>query len=108
MSIALPILAAGGAVPVSVGGGASTGGYGSGVGLGLGLNLSPPDPDEVDTQLAVSIRPSGGGDALWEGRARFTASVNNEYADIATAAGRVSAALFQGFPGNSGETIEVK
>ena len=94
--------------PVSVGGGASTGSYGSGVGLGVGLNLSPPDPDEIDTQLSVSIRPSAGGDALWEGRASFTASANNEYADLSVAAGKVAAALFQGFPGNSGETIEVR
>lgn len=94
--------------PVSVGGGASTGGYGSGVGLGVGLNLTPPDPDEIVTQLSVSIRPSAGGDAIWEGRARFTASVNNEYADLTAAAGKVTAALFEGFPGNSGETIEVR
>lgn len=94
--------------PVSVGGGASTGSYGSGVGLGVGLNLSPPDPDVIDTELSVSIRPAAGGDAIWEGRARFTASVNNEYADPAASAAKVSAALFQGFPGNSGETIEVR
>lgn len=95
--------------PVSVGGGASSGGYGSGVGLGVGINLTPPDPDEIDTLLSVSIRPSAGGDdAVWEGRARFTASANNEYADVTAAADKVASALFQGFPGNSGETIEVE
>ncbi len=94
--------------PVSVGGGASTGSYGSGVGLGVGIDLTPPDPDEIDTLLSVSIRPSAGGDAVWEGRARFTASANNEFADPAAAATKVASALFQGFPGNSGETIEVE
>jgi len=94
--------------PVSVGGGASTGSYGSGVGLGIGLDLTPPPPDEIDTTLGVSIRPSAGGDAIWEGRARFSASANNEYAEPTAAAGKVAAALFQGFPGNSGETIEVE
>lgn len=94
--------------PVSVGGGASTGSYGSGVGLGIGLDLTPPDPDEIDTQIFVSIRPSGGGDAIWEGRARFTASANNEFADPEAAARRMTSALLEGFPGNSGETISVQ
>ena len=84
--------------PVSVGGGASTGSYGSGVGLGLGINLSPKAPDRVDTQLSVSIRPTGGGDAIWEGRAGFAASINNQYANVDAAASKLSAALFQGFP----------
>jgi len=94
--------------PVSVGGGASTGSFGSGVGLGVGIDLSPPDPERIETELAVSIRPSAGGDAIWEGRARFTATANSEYADLTAAATRMAAALFEGFPGNSGETIEVQ
>lgn len=94
--------------PVSVGGGASTGSYGSGVGLGVGIDLSGPDPDEIGTELSVGIRPSAGGNAIWEGRARFTATANSEYADLEAAAARVAGALFEGFPGNSGETIEVK
>ena len=94
--------------PVSVGGGASTGTYGSGVGLGIGLNLSPDSPEEIDTQLSVSIRPAVGGAALWEGRARFTATANNELAQLDAAAARLATALFQGFPGTSGETIEVE
>lgn len=94
--------------PVSVGGGASSGSYGSGVGLGIGLDLTPRPAEEIDTELAVSIRPAAGGQAIWEGRARFTATANNEYADPALAADRMADALFRGFPGNSGETIEVR
>lgn len=94
--------------PVSVGGGASVGSYGSGVGLGIGIDLSGRDPDEIDTELAVSIRPAAGGDAIWEGRARFTASANSEYAELRNAAERVVGALLQDFPGNSGETIQVE
>ena len=94
--------------PVSVGGGASTGSFGSGVGLGVGIDLSGPDPEEIGTELSVSIRPAVGGDAIWEGRARFTATANSEYADLEAAAARVTEALFEGFPGNSGETIEVE
>lgn len=98
----------GGRGPVTVGGGASTGSYGSGVGLGVGIDLSGRDPEEIGTELAVSIRPAVGGDAIWEGRARFTATANSEYADLEAAAARMADALFQGFPGNSGETIEVE
>lgn len=94
--------------PVSVGGGASTGTYGSGVGLGVGINLSPPPAGEIRMQMAVSIRPAGGGDAIWEGRAGFTATDNSEYADAPAAAARLATALFKDFPGNSGETIEVE
>ena len=54
------------------------------------------------------IKPSGGINALWEGRARFTASANSDYADQRAAAAKLADALFSGFPGRSGETIEVR
>jgi len=98
----------GGRSPVNVGVGGSTGSYGSGLGVGLGLDLSGPPPEEVDTQLRVVIRPTAGGTALWEGRARFTATANSELADARAAATRVADALFAGFPGQSGETIQVR
>ena len=97
--------------PVSVGGAASTGSYGSGVGVGIGINLnslSGPDPDEIDSRLAVSIRPAEGGTALWEGRALMTATSNSDYADSNAAAARLATALFRDFPGNDGETVEIK
>lgn len=94
--------------PVNVGVGGSTGSYGSGVGLGIGLDLSGPPPEEVDTELRVVIRPTGGTMALWEGRARFTATANSDMADTQASAGRLADALFTGFPGQSGETIQVK
>lgn len=94
--------------PVSVGGGASTGTYGSGVGLGIGLDLSGQPQDEIDRTVAVYIRPADGGGNLWEGRARFTATANSEYAEPALAAARAIEALFAGFPGQSGETIEIE
>lgn len=94
--------------PVSVGVGGSAGTYGSGVGLGIGLNLSGKPHDRIVTHLSVSIRPSAGGDALWEGRANFTASDNSDYANAKDAARHIAEALFKGFPGASGKTIEVK
>lgn len=99
----------GGRSPINVGVGGSTGSYGSGVGVGVGINLGGNRPvDRIDTQLRVVIRPSGGTDALWEGRARFTATANSDYADRRAAAAKLADALFSGFPGRSGETIEVE
>lgn len=95
--------------PVNVGVGGSTGSYGSGVGLGVGINLGGSRPaEEIDTELRVSIVPSGGTNALWEGRARFTATANSDFAERSAAAAKLAAALFGGFPGRSGETIEVR
>ncbi|MEO6153786.1 MAG: DUF4136 domain-containing protein, partial [Croceibacterium sp.] len=96
--------------PVSVGVGGSTGsyGYGSGVGMGIGIDLTPRSGPLTDTELRVTIRPAGGGLALWEGRAHFAASADSRYADRRAAAGRLAEALFSGFPGRSGETIEVR
>lgn len=94
--------------PVNVGVGGSTGSYGSGLGVGIGLDLSGPPPEQIDTQLRVIIRPSTGGTALWEGRARFAATANSEMADAQASAAKLADALFTGFPGQSGETIEVK
>lgn len=97
--------------PVSVGGGAGVGSYGSGVGLGVGINLNSlngPPPDRIERLLAVTIRSADAPANLWEGRASFTATTNSAFAEDAPAASRAAAALFQGFPGTSGETIEVE
>jgi hypothetical protein len=101
-----------GASPVGVGVGGSTGSYGSGAGVGVGVDLSRlingRPADQIDTELRVVIKPSGGVNALWEGRAHFTATSNSTYADQSAAAGKLADALFRGFPGRSGETIEVR
>ncbi len=94
--------------PVSVGVGGSTGSYGSGVGLGIGLNLSPKPAEQIETELGVMIKDRASGQSLWEGRASFTASVKSPLSETGLAAPKLAAALFQGFPGVSGETIAVK
>ncbi len=94
--------------PVSVGLGGSTGSYGSGVGLGIGINLSPKPSVQVVTDLAVTIKDRASGKALWEGRASFTVSSKSPLANTTLGAPKVTEALFKGFPGQSGETIEVK
>ncbi len=94
--------------PVSVGIGGGTGGYGSGVGLGVGFNLSGPPPETVETRLFVTIRDRASGQALWEGRASFSARASSPLAQTQLGAARLAEALFRGFPGTSGETILVK
>jgi hypothetical protein len=94
--------------PVSVGVGGSTGSYGSGLGLGLGFDLSGPPPAVADTRMGVIIRDGASAEPLWEGRADFTASANSRYGNAEAAAAKMAGALFAGFPGRSGETIEVR
>jgi len=94
--------------PVSVGVGGSAGSYGSGVGLGIGFDLSGPPADVVETELAVTIKDRASGQSLWEGRAAFTVTAKSPLANSQLGAAKMSEALFKGFPGRSGETIQVK
>jgi len=94
--------------PISVGVGGSTGSYGSGLGIGIGLNLSPRPAQRVATEIAVVIKDRATMQPLWEGRASYTVAASSPLADTALGAAKMSEALFRGFPGNSGETIEVK
>lgn len=106
-----PMLAGRQQGPVSVGVGGSTGGFGSGLGVGVGINLgggARRGSEELYRQLRVSIRPASGATPLWEGRANFTASADSDYAGEQAAAGRLAQAMFAGFPGESGATIEVQ
>jgi Domain of unknown function (DUF4136) len=98
----------GGRSPVSVGLGGSTGNWSSGVGMGVGFDLSGPPKDQIETQLAVAIRDRATGRAIWEGRARFSVRSDSPLADTPLGAAKMAEALFQGFPGQSGETILVK
>jgi len=94
--------------PVSVGGGVAGGSYGSSAGVGVGIDLTPRPAERLHRELRVMIKPAAGGTALWEGRARFAASANSDFADTQAAAAKLAGALFGGFPGHSGETIEVR
>ena len=94
--------------PVSVGVGGSTGSRGTGVGMGIGLDLSGPPPEQVTTELFVQIRDRASDRALWEGRALFTVRASSPLAGTDLGAPKLAEALFRDFPGNSGETVEVK
>lgn len=94
--------------PVSVGVGGGTGGYGSGIGVGIGLDLSGPPPQEMTTHMQVMLRERATNAVAWEGRASFTVRASSPLAQAPLGAAKMAQALFAGFPGNSGETIEVK
>ncbi|MET0588048.1 MAG: DUF4136 domain-containing protein [Novosphingobium sp.] len=94
--------------PVSVGVGGATGSYGGGVGMGIGIDLSGPPANQISTELAVTIREKGSDRTVWEGRANNMVSAKSSLASPQASAQKLSAALFQGFPGNSGETITVR
>ena len=94
--------------PVSVGVGGSTGSYGSGVGVGLGINLGGGARPQVGTDIAVAIRDAATGRSLWEGRATIRTADNSPLAPSEANAQTLAAALFSGFPGVNGETIQVE
>lgn len=94
--------------PVSVGVGGSTGSYGSGIGLGIGFDLSGPPPEQVETLLGVTIKHRASGQAIWEAKASFTVRASSPLASTQLGAAKLAQALFKGFPGQSGETIQVK
>lgn len=94
--------------PVSVGVGGSTGSYGSGVGVGIGINLGGGPKPTTGTQLGVTLRDSGGGQNLWEGRAEIATTDKSPLADRTRNAQALAAALFRDFPGRNGETVQVK
>ncbi|WP_260929041.1 DUF4136 domain-containing protein [Novosphingobium sp. 9] len=94
--------------PVSVGLGGSTGSYGSGMGMGIGINLAGRPKPAVATRLHVFIRQNADGPTVWEGRASFVVRGDSPLATTSLGAAKMAQALLKGFPGNSGETIEVK
>lgn len=93
--------------PVSVGVGGSAGSYGSGVGLGVGIDLSGRSKWQVETTLSVRIVRRSDNLVIWEGKAVQAAKAGSPAAQPGIAASKLAAALFQDFPGVSGETIRV-
>jgi hypothetical protein len=93
-------------------GGASFGGGrygGSGVGLGGGVSF-PVGGGRARTGVVteMSVRLVRGPDAIWEGHVRTIADASRDDAASAAVAGRLAGALFAGFPGDSGRSIEVR
>lgn len=96
--------------PISIGVGGSTGGWGSGVGVGVGVDVPVGRRgarEIVGTSLEVRIKRRSNGEVFWEGRAVTEAPSDDPLAQRTTAVEKLAAALFEGFPGESGRTISV-
>ena len=102
----------GSSVSVGIGGGGGGGWYGGGSHVGVGVGLGFPlgggrsRGGDVESELSVTIRDKASGASLWEGRSALRTAQRE--ADKPETAARLAHALFAGFPGKSGETIEVK
>lgn len=103
----------GSSVSIGVGGGSGGGWHRGGGSVGLGVGFGFPlggkrsqDKPDVASELSVTIRDKATGAPLWEGRSSLR-TLQHE-ADKPETAARLAHALFAGFPGKSGETIEVK
>ena len=100
--------------PISIGlggGGFSGGRRGGGVGLGggIGFPLGGRGTREIiETELAVTIKRRADQSAVWEGRAHNFADPRATGPAAQNQADTLARALFTGFPGESGRTIEVK
>ncbi|KKC25265.1 hypothetical protein WP12_14945 [Sphingomonas sp. SRS2] len=104
--------ARGSSMSIGLGGG-SGGGWGGGTSVGLGGSVSFPigkakQRMDVLTQLSVQLKRRSEGTVIWEGRAESVARDGTPQASPEAAVSRLAAALFEGFPGRSGETITVK
>ena len=99
-------------VSIGIGGGSGGGWHrgGSSVGLGVGFGFplggGKKRGGDVESELSVTIRDKASGASLWEGKSALR-TTQREAGRPETAA-RLARALFAGFPGKSGETIEVK
>ena len=77
---------------------------GSGVAMAINIDLTKPLKALISTRLDARIRDKASGKVLWEGRADIiTREGSTRWNDNAIAT-RLAKALFDGFPGRSGET----
>lgn len=99
---------------MSIGLGTSSGGgWHGGTGVGLGGSISFPigqqkEQMDVLTELSVQLKRRSDATVIWEGRAESVARDGTPYANPEASVSRLAQALFQGFPGRSGEIITVK
>lgn len=100
--------------PISIGlggGGFSGGRRGGGVGLGGGVGFpigGGGNSALVVTELSVTIKQRVDQSPVWEGQAQTAADARAAGADAGAQAAKLASALFTGFPGESGRTIEVR
>lgn len=90
--------------PVSGTAAMSVSNRGTAYGLGLNVDLTKPRAALVATRLEARIRDKASGAVLWEGRADIVTRDGDDDWPEAKIASRLAAALFDGFPGTSGES----
>jgi len=99
-------------ISIGIGGGGFSGGRrGGGVGLGGGIGFplgGGKGREIVVSELGVTIKRNADQSPVWEGSARAAADARRPEADTPALAQRLATALFTGFPGESGRTIEVR
>ena len=79
---------------------------GSMLGMAVQIDGTKPKKALVETRLETRIRDRSSGEVLWEGRAAiYTRDGDERWNDDAIAA-RLAGALFDGFPGRTGEARE--
>lgn len=94
------------AFSIGLGGGS----FGRGGGVGGGVNLPVGRPRSgtlILSELSVQLKRRSDGTVIWEGRAQGAAREGTPDAAPQALANRLAAALFAGFPGESGRTIRV-
>ena len=81
----------------------------TGGGVGVGFPVGGGGQTElVVSSLDVTIKRRLDQSPIWEGHAQAAADGRSPDADTPALAGRLARALFTGFPGQSGRTIEVR
>jgi hypothetical protein len=95
--------------PVTIGIGGGTYGGNVGVGGDASFGIGGGHAELVDTELAVQLRRRSDNSVVWEGRAVTEGLIGSGKAEQpGFTAHKLAAALFKGFPGESGITITVK
>ncbi|WP_423603889.1 DUF4136 domain-containing protein [Sphingomonas sp. MS122] len=94
--------------PVTIGLGGGSFGGNVGVGGGASFGIGSKTRTVYGAELAVQLRRHGDNTVIWEGRAITETLGGAPGSQPADSAGRLAAALFKGFPGQSGITITVK
>ncbi len=93
----------------SGGGGRRGGGGGVGLGGGVGFPIGGGGSTAIlVSELSLTIKRSADQSPVWEGRAQSFADARKADATTDIQAGKLARALFAGFPGESGRTIQVK
>ena len=92
----------------SIGIGGGSYGWHGGAGGSVGTTFAGKPTQNVATRLIVQIKRRSDGTTIWEGRAETHARFGTPEAQPAAAVQHLASAVFQGFPGVSGRTINVK